>query len=425
MVTLVEILLGGAALLLLLPVTVLSAEVLCAVTSRRVAEALEGERKRLTIVMPAHNEASIIAHTLRSLIPRLNKSDRLVVVADNCSDETARIAAAEGAEVIVRKDLTHLGKDYALEHSIRHLESDPPDIVMVIDADCRVAAGSIDRLVRLCARTARPVQALYLMHARKGAGLRMRIAEFAWVVKNQVRPVGLHRLGLPCQLMGTGTAFPWSCISSAKIANGHMSEDYKLGIDLARVGAAPLFCPEALVTSYFPASTEGALAQRTRWEHGHMMLILSAAPRLLVHALITLNADLMAMALDLCVPPLALLTLQLAAVWAATAVLYITTKAQFPLCIASAGGVLLALSMLLSWGRYARRVVSLGDLGLVIVYALWKIPLYVRFLVARQKVWLRSMRDDKLNNWLQEDHAMGPPRLRSGRGPHRRSRHRP
>jgi cellulose synthase/poly-beta-1,6-N-acetylglucosamine synthase-like glycosyltransferase len=395
MVTLLDILLAGIALLLLLPVTVLFAEVLFAKPRCRELPAQEGEPQRLTVVMPAHNEASIIAGTLRALLPQLSKSDRLVVVADNCSDETAAVAAAEGAEVLVRSDVNRRGKAYAVDFAIRHLESDPPDIVMVIDADCEVAAGSIERLVQLCARTARPVQAQYLMYAGNNAGLKMRIAEFAWTVRNLVRPAGLHRLGLPCQLMGSGTAFPWSCISSVRIANGHLAEDYKLGIDLARAGTPPLFCPEALVTSHFPASTDGALGQRTRWEHGHIALIVSDAPRLLLHSIATLNLNSMALALDLCVPPLALLTLQVVAIWFASAVFYGITTVQVPLGLATIAAVLLAFSVLLSWRRYGRSIISLGSLALVALYTLWKIPLYARFMVARQRVWLRTRRDDE------------------------------
>jgi cellulose synthase/poly-beta-1,6-N-acetylglucosamine synthase-like glycosyltransferase len=395
MLTLLEILLGGFSLVLLVYVTVLFVEVLFAMPRCREAAAQEAERQRLTVVMPAHNEASIIANTLRSLLQQLTKSDRLVVVADNCSDQTAAIAAAEGAEVIVRTDSNRRGKAYAVDFAVRHLEFDPPDIVMVIDADCQVATGSIERLVSLCARTARPVQALYLMQAGNNAGLKMRIAEFACTVHNQVRPAGLHRLGLPCQLMGTGMAFPWSCISSVRIANGNMAEDYKLGIDLARAGTPPLFCPEALVTSQFPTSIEGILSQRTRWEHGHIALLLNDAPRLFLHSLATLNVSSMALALDLCVPPLALLTLQVVAIWFASVLFYARTTARIPLAMASIAVVLLALSVLLSWGRYGRRIISLGSLALAIFYILWKIPLYARFLMARQRVWLRTRRDDE------------------------------
>lgn len=393
MATLLEILVGGAALLLLVQVIVLFAEVLLAVTGRDDAAAPEGERRRLAIVIPAHDEALIIAGTLRTIRPQLGDADRLLVVADNCTDDTAAIAATEGAQVVVRQDLTRRGKGYALDFGVRHLESDAPDIVLIIDADCQVAPGAIDRLARLCARTARPVQALYLMHTGQDASLTMRMAEFAWVVKNQVRPSGLHRLGLPCQLMGTGMAFPWECISTATLATGHIVEDLKLGIDLARAGTPPLFCPEALVTSDFPISSEGVQSQRTRWEHGHLSVIFSEAPRLFLNSLAALNVNSIAMALDLSVPPLTLLTLLVVAVWFAAMLLFVFTKSSFPLAVTTATGILLLLSVLLSWRRYARHIISLGSLAFAMIHAFLKIPLYVRFVVARQLKWVRSKRE--------------------------------
>lgn len=388
----VEVLLGGVALLLLLPVTVLFAEVVSAVANRGTAEGQTGERPRIAVVMPAHNEATVIKDTLRCVTPQLDRCDRLLVVADNCSDETATLATTEGAEVLVRRDLTRRGKGYALDFGIRHLKSDPPQVVVMIDADCQIAPHCIDRLARLCAHTARPVQALYLMRAPRDGGLKSRIAEFAWVVKNHVRPLGLHRLGLPCQLMGTGMAFPWSQISRAELATGHIVEDLKLGIDLAHAGSPPLFCPEALVTSDFPSSSEGIQAQRTRWEHGHLSVILSEAPRLILDSMLHLSPRLSVLALDLSVPPLALLALQVTTLWVVCASFYFLTKIFLPFGLASAAVLMLALAVMLSWGCYGRHIISLGNLVLAPIYALWKVPLYARFLVARQLDWVRSKR---------------------------------
>jgi cellulose synthase/poly-beta-1,6-N-acetylglucosamine synthase-like glycosyltransferase len=390
-----QILLGAVALALLLPVAVLFVEVLLAGTDGADIPVPESERQPIAVVMPAHNEATIIADTLHSIVPQLERFDRLLVVADNCSDETAVIAAAEGAEVVLRTDLNRRGKGYALDAGIRHLEAEAPSVVVIIDADCHVAVNSIDRLVRCCARTARPVQALYLMRAGKNAGLKMRVAEFAWAVRNQVRPAGLYRLGLPCQLMGTGMAFPWSRICSANLATGHIVEDLKLGIDLALAGTAPLFCPEALVTSHFPVSADGIQNQRTRWEHGHLSVILTEAPRLFWYALTRLNLNLLVMALDLSVPPLSLLVLQVVGVWVASTLMYILTRAQFAFEVSTIAAGLFALSVLLSWARYGRRIITLGDLALAILYAAWKIPLYSRALVARQLEWIRSKREDE------------------------------
>lgn len=388
-----EALVGGIGLLLLLPAAVLFAEVLLAVAGRERTVVALGERPRLAILVPAHDEALGIAQTLATISPELRVGDRLIVVADNCTDETAAVASAAGTEVVIRRDLTHRGKGYALDFGLRHLAADAPAVVVMIDADCRVAAGTIDTLARACVQSARPVQALYLMQAHKPAGPGMRIAEFAWAVKNQVRPSGLYRLGLPCQLMGTGMAFPWPCINTAKLATGHIVEDLKLGIELARAGSPPLFCPQALVTSEFPTSSEGIQSQRTRWEHGHLSLILREAPRLFVHSLAARDVRSMVMALDLSVPPLALLTLVSLVDWLAALLMYLFAKIAFPLAVTSIVAILLTLSVMLSWRVYGRHIVSLGGLAFAAIHALMKIPLYVRFIVARQSKWVRSKRD--------------------------------
>jgi cellulose synthase/poly-beta-1,6-N-acetylglucosamine synthase-like glycosyltransferase len=375
------------------PVFVLFAEVLLAVTQRERTAPVAGDRPNVAVLVPAHDEALVISRALRTIVPQMAPGDRLIVVADNCTDETAALATAEGAEVLVRHDLLRRGKGYALDHGLRHLESEPPEMVLIVDADCRLGPEVIDRLARLSHGSDRPVQALYLMQAAEGAGLKMRIAEFAWVIKNQVRPLGLHRLGMPCQLMGTGMAFPWACISSADVATGHIVEDLKLGIEMVRRGTPPLFCPEALVTSEFPSSSEGVRTQRVRWEHGHLSVILSDAPRLLLSSLAPWNTPALALALDLAIPPLSLLMLLVIATWSAAALFFILERAYFPLAVASATAALLVLAILLSWRAYARHIVSLAGLALAVLHAFVKIPLYLRFLVARQVKWVRSKRE--------------------------------
>jgi cellulose synthase/poly-beta-1,6-N-acetylglucosamine synthase-like glycosyltransferase len=390
-----EVLLVGTTLLLLVPAIVLFVEVLLGVSTREDKGPDMDRRSRLAVIMPAHDEESIIATALRAVMPQLNPNDRMIVVADNCADQTASIAAAEGAEVIVRSDAIRRGKGYALDSGVRHLEGNAPEIVVIVDADCLVTPGSLDRLALACARTARPVQALYLMHAPVGANPLMRIAEFAGVLKNRVRPLGLRRMGLPCQLMGTGMAFPWSTISTANLATGHIVEDLKLGIDLARAGTPPLFCPDAMVTSTFPLSNEGIKSQRTRWEHGHLAVILSDGPSLLIESVTTMNINLMALALDLIVPPLALLMFLVLGIWVSALIWYAVSGAQLPLALATLAGALLALSVLLSWIRFGQRIVTLGGLMLGVAYAVWKIPLYAKFLIARQLDWVRSKRDTR------------------------------
>jgi cellulose synthase/poly-beta-1,6-N-acetylglucosamine synthase-like glycosyltransferase len=188
--------------------------------------------------------------------------------------------------------------------------------------------------------------------------------------------------------------FPWPVISRAALASGHIVEDLKLGVDLALAGAPTLFCPEARVTSYFPAAADGISSQRTRWEHGHLEMICRVAPRLLLEALRRRDRDLFALALDLFVPPLALLSLTTLTVFACGMGFYLVTKLILPLWLSAVALLMLTSSVLISWGRYGRRVISLAVLACAPFYALWKIPLYLKFLVKRQAAWVRTKRND-------------------------------
>jgi cellulose synthase/poly-beta-1,6-N-acetylglucosamine synthase-like glycosyltransferase len=384
---------GAFALAVLLVSTVLFVEIVAAILRPGSPEMERGERGSVAVLIPAHNESLLIASTIRSIVPQLIEHDRLLVVADNCSDDTADIAAAEGVEIVVRTDEEHRGKGYALDAGVNHLRPAPPDVVLIVDADCRVSAGTVDRLVRAAGATGKPIQALYLMQAAADASAPMRIAEFAWLVKNRVRPEGLNRLGLPCQLMGSGMAFPWAVINGATLATGHIVEDLKLGLELARNGSAPMLCRGTLVTSDFPSSSAGVKTQRTRWEHGHLSIILRDGPRLFLRGLKVRDWELLAMTIDLCVPPMALLLLLVTLSWICGALLFLRTRSVGALLAASIAIALIATSVLGSWLIYARRLLPLSDVLLGATYALRKVPLYARFLVARQMDWVRSKRN--------------------------------
>lgn len=382
------------SLVLLVPILVLLIQVLLSVIFKVKPRQLRMRRPSIAVIIPAHNEQVLIQSTITSVLSQLNQDDRLIVVADNCTDATASIARAAGAEVVERFNLQERGKGYALDFGVRHCAQNPPEVVIIVDADCQVGAKSIYRLAAACLEFSRPVQALYLMKSPSGAGLKTRIAEFAWLVKNLVRPSGYAVLGLPCQLMGTGMAFLWKDISSANLASGHIVEDLKLGIDFCRTGRPPLFLPQALVTSVFPISAEGLTGQRTRWEHGHLGVMLSEAPGLFAESICKKNTGLLALAFDLIVPPLALLTLSIAAIFIASAALYLFSGVTLPLWLSLTGFCMLGFAVMLAWSVFGRQVISLASLCYAPIYALLKIPVYLNFLVKRQVNWVRAKRDE-------------------------------
>jgi cellulose synthase/poly-beta-1,6-N-acetylglucosamine synthase-like glycosyltransferase len=394
MITLLGWLFSALLILIILPVWVLFVQVLLASLPVRSLAPAQGSRPRVAVLVPAHNESSLIVATLNSILPQLLAGDRLVVVADNCTDDTAALARAAGAEVVERSNAQQRGKGYALDFGVRYLASDAPDVMIVVDADSRVGEGSIERLALCCIDSGRPTQALYLMHAPAGSGLKVQIAEFAWCVKNQVRAQGWARLGLPCSLMGSGMAFAWRDLALIELASGHIVEDLKMGLDFCRSGKPPLFCPGALVSSDFPRSDEGLSIQRTRWEHGHLGVILSDAPKLLLEAIRKGNLNLLAMTADLLVPPLALLTLLLVVAFSLSWLVVLLGGALAPALIASFGLALLGVTVLLAWNRFGRGIIAFSALLYAPFYALKKIPLYIGFVLKRQVDWVRSKRDD-------------------------------
>ncbi len=390
------VLLVGSAITAL-PVALILLETIAAMSGgARALAPLSNQttRARVGVLIPAHDEEVVLPAIIPIIQRQLRDGDRLLVVADNCSDDTALLAERLGAEVAVRTDPTNRGKGFALDHGIRHFADDAPRIVVVIDADCAPSDFAIDRLAEICVATNRPVQALYLMLSGPTAPQVTRLREFAWRVKNEIRPRGLRALGLPCHLMGTGMAFPWELIARANLATGALVEDLKLGLELAAAGHPPMFCPAAMVTSEFPVTDEGSRTQQRRWEQGHLGLIAAEIPGLLLTAIRRRNVDLLVLALDAAVPPLSLLVLMVlsflilgAGAWAlgmGSAAFFVSLTAFLGLMVATT----------FCWLKVGRNLLTPSSVFTITGAFLRKIPFYWRMLIRRDRSsgWVRTDR---------------------------------
>jgi cellulose synthase/poly-beta-1,6-N-acetylglucosamine synthase-like glycosyltransferase len=394
MTKLIDIVLFLVAIAISIPIAVLAIEVIAAVWHRQTNSSdTSSPRPEITVLIPAHNEAAGIGSTLLSLKPQLTDRDRLIVIADNCDDDTASIARQHGATVIERQDSDRRGKGYALDFGLRFLESNPPEVVVMVDADCLVGEGAIDRIARRAAVSGNPVQATYLLAPPADPSLKDRISSLAFKVKNLVRSQGLAVLGMPCLLAGTGMAFPWAVIASAPLASGNIVEDMQLGIDLAIAGYPPRFCADAQVTGAFPELKSASLEQRKRWEHGHLQTLLQQVPRLLKESLTQRSGQLLAIALDLCVPPLSLLVFLWVASFGVALLAAVLGASWLPSLVLAIAGLLLLAAIITAWAKFARQDLPLLQLLAVPLYILWKIPLYLTFLFKPQTNWIRTKRN--------------------------------
>jgi cellulose synthase/poly-beta-1,6-N-acetylglucosamine synthase-like glycosyltransferase len=189
------------------------------------------------------------------------------------------------------------------------------------------------------------------------------VSSLAFTVRNDVRPLGMKVLGLPCLLNGSGMSLPWMVAADAPLAGGHIGEEYRLAVDLAMRGYPPMYCPSAVVKGPLPKAKETAIHQRRRWTHTHLTTIREQVPRLLANFLTSGRFTSLALAADIVVPPLTLFLLALIVTVLLAVANFVISGSTLPLAIASTCFVaflatLLLVSAMFSSELFSRRNMS-------------------------------------------------------------------
>jgi 1,2-diacylglycerol 3-beta-glucosyltransferase len=265
----------------------------------------DGEALALAVLVPAHDEESILSESLRALSSQEYPRDRqeVIVVADNCADATAAVAAAAGATVWERRHPTSRGKGQAIAWALERMWRERPGIeaVVFVDADCVASANLCAEVDHALRSGMRAVQVRYeVSNPQASPTAALRWAGFG--LMHVIRPRGKMRLGLSCGLFGTGMAIrrdlleerPWSAFS--------VTEDAEYHLDLVAGGDAVGFADAASVASVMPTTPSAARAQQLRWETGNVSLLLRAG-RLLAEGMRGRDAVRVGAAIDRMVPP--------------------------------------------------------------------------------------------------------------------------
>lgn len=291
-------LLAAAALYLLVPAV--------AALFYREQERHARADKDVVVLIPAHDEEASIGRCVASLRAQTYPAERfaVVVIADNCTDDTARVAADAGAEVLIRDEPDKRGKGRALRWAIEQLlaRERPPDAVVVIDADSSPDPRFLTEIVSRLDEGAEAVQGESLLLDDGSPEQALRGAAFLLV--NRARPTGRSVLGLASGLAGNGMLFsrrvlaehPWSAYSS--------TEDVEYGLALRVAGVDPVFARGAIVWSASAPHGRAAETQQLRWEGGKLHLARTQIPRLVRDAFRKRRPSLLDAAAELAVPPL-------------------------------------------------------------------------------------------------------------------------
>jgi len=216
----------------------------------------------LTVLIPAHNEQTGLPTTLASVFAADYPADRLrvLVIADNCTDDTAAVARRAGADVRERHDPNHRGKGSALAFGLNHLAS--ADAVLILDADCTIDPQLLMRVGdRLTDSEAVQVAVVSRADTTNPGGY---VAAVGAAIDHGVA-AGADRLGWGVPLRGTGMAFRRSLLNRCPWTTSGITEDAEYAARLDQAGVRVRLIPDAAVRCHAPDQLGDFLNQRKRW----------------------------------------------------------------------------------------------------------------------------------------------------------------
>jgi len=392
-----RLLLDGLALALTLPVLAGCAYLvlLTVLAWRPPPEGPGAPALRFAVVVPAHDEAAGIAATMRSLAgvdypPGLRQ---LLVVADNCSDDTAACARAAGALVLERRDEARRGKGYALAAAFAWALEHGVDAVVVVDADTVVSANLLRAFAHRLDAGAQALQADYRVR-NPAASWRTRLMTIALSAFHQVRSLGRARLGVSCGLRGNGMCLRSSLLRAVPYDAFSLVEDLEYGVRLGLAGYRVEYAPEAQVFGEMVAGGEAARSQRLRWEGGRARLRKTHGLALVRRGLLGRDALALDLAFDVLLPPLSQLGLAGLGLLAASGAswgLWGVGRAAELSCLLALGA--LGAHVLGGWWYSGTGLRGLVDLACAPAYVLWKLALPRAPAAAADAEWIRTRRE--------------------------------
>jgi cellulose synthase/poly-beta-1,6-N-acetylglucosamine synthase-like glycosyltransferase len=384
--------------LLALPVLAVSAYLffLAVLSGRLTPPPYPPPRLRFDIVVPAHNEAAGITQTVKSLhaLDYPAELRRVIVVADNCADNTAELARAAGATVLERTDTERRGKGYALKYAFdKSLADDQADAVVVIDADTVVMPNLLQAYAARLEAGEQAVQAEYGVLNRT-ASWRTRLMAIAFATFHVVRSSARERLHLSCGLRGNGMCFSREVVQRVPHEAYSLVEDLEYGIRLGLAGYRVAYAEEAQVLGEMVAGEQASRSQRRRWEGGRLRMAKQHALPLLKKAAEKGDPVLLDLAFDVLVPPLTYVVVA-ALVGLGLGALVYTPSAHAGVAVRLYGvaTAMLAFYVLKGWWLSGVGLRGLLDLLYAPVYMVWKLALLLWRPSHKKDEWVRTRRE--------------------------------
>jgi cellulose synthase/poly-beta-1,6-N-acetylglucosamine synthase-like glycosyltransferase len=348
---------------------------------------------RFDVIVPAHDEAVLIRRVLQSLF-RMDwpsTAMHVVVVADNCTDDTATLAIAAGADVLERHDELLRGKGYALDHAFKaSLARGFADAVVVIDADSEASPNLLTACATRIQCGAHAVQVHYGV-LDPLVSWRTRLLCIAMSAFHRVRSRARERLGLSCGFRGNGWCVTRELLEQVPYQAFSLAEDVEYGIELGLAGHRIHYADEANVDGQMVADAASAGTQRKRWEHGRWQLLRTRTVALLRAAVQQPSRVCLDLGIDLLVLPLSYVALNVLALLAFAAAMAPWQAAAIPwLMVGAVCAASLIVYVLRGWQLSEMGARGLLDLARAPFFLVWKVWL---LLCSRgSRAWVRTPR---------------------------------
>ena len=229
----------------------------------------------LAILICARNEENVIADLLESIHAQTYPKEHFhtFVMADNCSDMTARIAEENGATVYERYDPDLVGKGYALEELLYRIGRDYGkafDACIIIDADNLLKEDYLEQMNRSYCEGNRII-ASYISSKNYAQNWISAGYSLFLLKKDRFLNNARYLLGLSCAINGTGFLFDRKLIPEWDYHT--LTEDIELSVDQACRHHRIAYCDKAVVYDEQPVSLKQSFYQRVRWAKGYLQVI--------------------------------------------------------------------------------------------------------------------------------------------------------
>jgi len=218
----------------------------------------------LTVLIPAYNEAAVIGHTLESLLAQTRQPDKILVVDDRSSDETSRIAAELGAQV-VRPESNTGYKAGAINYGLPYVET---EWLVTLDADTALAPDALEQIVRTAQeQEAGAACGIVLPQRIQTLWERARFIEYL-LAFGMIKPVqDWYR----CPMVASG-CFSLYRTETIRALGGFPTETVGEDLDLTwrfyEAGECVKFVSRAVCYPVEPPNAHFMRKQLIRWSHG-------------------------------------------------------------------------------------------------------------------------------------------------------------